>query len=113
MAKTVTRRVTKIRKKDKVQVIAGKDKGKSGVVLNVLTGQGRALVEKINYIKRHTKPRKQGDTGGIIEKEAPINLSNLMVVCSHCNKPTRLKIERTADGKRIRKCQKCGEIVDK
>ena len=81
-----------IKKNDNVMVIKGKEKGKSGKVLRVMPEKQRAIVEKLNFIKRHAKPTQQMRQGGIIEKEAPLPLSNLMVVCPKCNKPVRTRV---------------------
>ena len=102
-----------IKKNDTVMVIAGKEKGKAGKVLRVFPEKGRAVVEKINFIKRHAKPTQQMRQGGIIEKEAPLPLSNLMVMCSKCNKPVRTGRNKLEDGKSVRVCKKCGDILDK
>lgn len=99
-----------IKKKDKVMVMAGKDKGKTGEVLKIFPEKKRVLVSKINFIKRHTRPT-QTDPGGIREKEAPVHISNLMLICSKCSKPTRLKIDFLSDGKKVRVCRKCGEMI--
>jgi large subunit ribosomal protein L24 len=103
----------KIKKNDNVVVIAGNDKGKRGKVLKILPDKGRAIVEGVNFIKRHTKPRKQGQKSGILEKEAALNASNLMVVCSKCDKGVRVGTRTLADGKRARICRSCGEMLDK
>ena len=102
-----------IRKKDKVRVIAGNDKGKEGEVLKVFPGTSKIIVEKVNLIKRHAKPSQQMRQGGIIEKEAPLTLSNLMVLCPKCNKPVRTGKKRLEDGKNVRICRKCEDILDK
>lgn len=99
-----------IKKKDKVLVMTGKDKGKTGEVLKIFPEKKRVLVSKINFIKRHTRPT-QTDPGGIREKEAPVHISNLMLICSKCSKPTRLKIDFLSDGKKVRVCRKCGEMI--
>jgi large subunit ribosomal protein L24 len=103
----------RIKKEDKVKVIAGKDKGKIGKVLKVNRKKNRVLVENVNMVKRHAKPSAQNRQGGIIEGEAPIHWSNLMLMCSKCMAPTRIKIQRLDDGKKVRACGKCDEIVDK
>lgn len=103
----------KIRKDDYVQVIAGKDRGKSGKVLQVLPDEQRAVVEKINIVKRHTRPSNITQQGGIVEKEARIHISNLMVLCSQCGKPVRVSLATMQDGKKVRVCKKCGEAFDK
>jgi large subunit ribosomal protein L24 len=102
-----------IKKDDKVKVLAGKDKGKIGKVLSVNRKKSRILIEKINLVKRHSKPSAQSKQGGIIEKEMPIQWSNVMVMCNKCVKPARVKMQRLEDGKKIRVCVKCGEALDK
>ena len=94
-------------------MIAGKDKGKIGKVLRVIRKKNRVLVENVNMVKRHAKPSAQNRQGGIIEGEAPIHWSNLMLMCSKCMAPTRIKIQRLDDGKKVRACGKCDEIIDK
>ena len=101
-----------IKKDDKVKVIVGKDKGKIGKVLKVDRKKGGILVEKINIVKRHSKPTQQNRQGGIVEKEMPIQWSNVMVMCGKCVKPARVKMQRLEDGKKIRACVKCGETLD-
>ncbi|MGB5619024.1 MAG: 50S ribosomal protein L24 [Desulfobacterales bacterium] len=103
----------RIKKDDKVKVIAGKDKGKIGKVLKVIRKKNRVLVENVNMVKRHAKPSAQNRQGGIIEGEAPIHWSNLMLMCSKCMAPTRIKMQRLEDGKKVRACGKCDEIIDK
>jgi large subunit ribosomal protein L24 len=102
-----------IKKDDKVKVIAGKDKGKIGKVLKVNRKKSRVLVEKINIVKRHSKPSAQNKQGGIIEKEMPIQWSNVMVMCNKCVTPARVKMQRLEDGVKVRVCTKCGEALDK
>ena len=102
-----------LKKDDKVKVLAGKDKGKIGKILNVNRKNSRVLVEKINMVKRHSKPSAQSKQGGIIEKEMPIQWSNVMVMCNKCVTPARVKMQRLEDGKKIRICAKCGEALDK
>jgi large subunit ribosomal protein L24 len=102
-----------IKKEDKVKIIAGKDKGKIGKVLNVNRKKSRVLVEKINIVKRHSKPTATNKQGGIVEKEMPIQWSNVMVMCNKCVTPARVKMQRLEDGKKIRVCVKCGEALDK
>jgi large subunit ribosomal protein L24 len=102
-----------IKKDDKIKVIAGKDTGKIGKVLKVNRKKSRVLVEKINIVKRHSKPSAQNKQGGIIDKEMPIQWSNVMVMCSKCVTPARIKMQRLEDGKKIRVCVKCGEALDK
>jgi large subunit ribosomal protein L24 len=101
-----------IKKDDKVKVIAGKEKGKMGKILSVLRNKDRVIIEKVNFVKRHTKPGGQARQGGIIEKEASIHRSNVMLMCSKCITAVRIKMQRLEDGRMVRVCKKCGEIVD-
>lgn len=101
-----------IKKNDLVMVIAGKEKGKTGKVLKVITKKNRVVVEKINFIKRHQRPTGQLRQGGIIEKEGPIHVSNVMIICNKCNRPVRIGKKILEDGKKVRVCRKCGEILD-
>ena len=102
----------KIRKDDKVIVLIGKEKGKIGTVLKVDPEKKRVIVEKINMVKRHAKPSAQTAQGGIIEKEAPLTISNVMIVCNKCTEPTRIGKRLLEDGSKIRFCKKCGEPID-
>lgn len=101
-----------IKKNDIVMVIAGKDKGKSGRVISVYPQKGKVLVEKVNFIKRHTRPKGQSHKGGILEREAPIHSSNLMILCSKCDRPVRIGKLTLQDGSRVRVCHKCREALD-
>ena len=100
-----------IRKGDKVQVITGKDKGKQGVVLRGLPKEERVLVEGVNMVKKAMRPTQQNPQGGIVTKEAPIHVSNVMLVCPKCNAATRVAIKRE-DGKKVRICKKCGAQIE-
>lgn len=100
-----------IKKGDMVQVIAGDDKGKKGRVIEVLNAKNRALVEGINIVSRHTKPNAQNQQGGIIKKEAPVNISNLMVI-DKSGKPTRVGRKLNEAGKLVRYSKKSGELID-
>jgi large subunit ribosomal protein L24 len=102
-----------IRKNDTVMVIAGRERGKSGKVLRVLHEQGRAIVERLNMVKRHTKARGPQSPSGIVEKEAPIHLSNLMMLCDKCNTPVRMGKRLLEDGRSVRICRKCKEQLDR
>ena len=102
----------RIRKGDVVVVIAGRDRGKSGKVLSVDPGAGKVVVEKVNMIKRHTKPNQKVKQGGILEKEAPLAISNVMFLCPITKKPTRLGIRAQADGRRVRFSKKSNELVE-
>lgn len=101
-----------IRKNDTVMVISGDEAGKKGRVLAVYLKEEKLLVEKLNMIKRHMRPSKKYGRGGIIEKEAPIHRSNVMLVCTKCNKPTRIGQKILENGTKIRICKKCGEVID-
>ncbi len=102
----------RIRKDDKVMVTVGKDKGKIGKVIKVLRKHDRVLVEKINLVKRHTKANPyQGNAGGIIEKEMPIHISNIMVLCEACG-PVRVGYRYTEDGNKVRFCKKCNKTIE-
>jgi large subunit ribosomal protein L24 len=101
-----------IKKNDKVEVIAGKEKGKTGKVLKVLRDKNRVLVEKVNIIKRHTRPSPTTGQGGIVEKEASLHVSNVLLICGKCTAPTRIKKTPTSDGKWVRTCKKCGELIE-
>jgi large subunit ribosomal protein L24 len=99
-----------IKKKDKVIILSGKDKGKKGDVLDVFPEKGKVIVAKVNFVKRHTKPT-QKDSGGIREKEAPISISKVMLLCPKCSNASRPKFDKLSDGKKIRICRKCGEMI--
>ena len=99
----------KIRKNDQVLVTAGKNRGVRGRVLRVIPAEGKAIVERVNMIKRHTRPNpNKGIQGGILEREAPIQVSNLKVICPECGKPSRLGRQRLDDGRGARVCKSCG-----
>lgn len=100
----------KIRKKDKVVVISGKDKGKTGEVLRVIPETMRLVVSKVNVVSKHRKPR-QNEPGGIQKLEAPIAYSNAMLLCPKCEKPVRVKLDRLQTGETVRVCRKCGETI--
>ncbi len=102
-----------VKKDDMVMVMAGKEKGKSGKVLNVFPGKGRVTVEDLNKVKRHQRPTRFNPEGGIVEKEAAIDASNVMLVCPACGKPARTGMRVLEDGGKVRFCKKCNEIVDK
>jgi large subunit ribosomal protein L24 len=109
----MTRSGLSIRKNDTVLVIAGREKGKRGKVLFVLPARERVIVERINMVKRHQRPTQKLRQGGIIEREAPLHVSNLMLICSKCDRATRIGIRVLADDRRARVCRRCGDIVDK
>jgi large subunit ribosomal protein L24 len=101
-----------IKKDDNVMVIAGKEVGKTGKVVKIVTKKNRLVVEKINIIKRHARPSRT-HKGGIIEKEGSIHISNVMLMCDKCNKPVRVGKRTLEDGKKVRVCRSCGEVLDK
>jgi large subunit ribosomal protein L24 len=102
----------KIRKNDTVLVIAGKDKGKKGKVRFAYPKKERVLVEGINFIKKHSRARGQARQAGIIDLEAPIHVSNVMLFCEKCNQPTRIGFTFLEDGRKVRICRACKEVID-
>ncbi|MEF9876220.1 MAG: 50S ribosomal protein L24 [Gordonibacter sp.] len=100
-----------IKKGDKVKVLSGKDKGKEGVVLRALPQKERVVVEKVNIIKKAMRPTQQNPQGGISTVEAPIHVSNVMLVCPECKQATRVGHKRDEDGKKVRVCKKCGKDI--
>lgn len=101
-----------IRKNDSVIVIGGKERGKTGKVLRVIPDKDAVVIERLNMVKRHTKPRGPQQPGGIVEKEAAIHASNIMILCDKCNAPVRVGHKTLADGKKIRICRRCNEALD-
>jgi len=101
-----------IRKNDNVQVVAGKDKGKKGKVRFVYPKKNRILVEGVNFIKTHSRARAQVRQAGLIEREAPINISNAMLICNRCNQPVRVGFRKLEDNRRVRICRSCSEVID-
>ena len=102
-----------VRRGDTVGVISGSERGKRGKVLRVLPEKGRVLVEHVNMIKKHQRPTQKLRQGGIIEREGPLALSNVLVVCSRCDKPSRTGIKILTDGRKVRTCRRCGESIDR
>jgi large subunit ribosomal protein L24 len=102
----------KIKKEDNVLVIAGKDRGKKGKIRKALPGENRIVIEGVNMIKRHARARGQARQAGIIEREAPINVSDVMLICNKCNKPARVGYRILDDGKKVRVCRNCKEVID-
>ena len=100
-----------VKKNDTVVVLSGKDKGKRGKVLSVDPESRKVIVEKVNLASRHQKPRKQGEEGGIIQKETPLYASKVMTVCPKCDKPTRVAHKINEDGKKVRVCKHCGAEI--
>jgi len=103
--------MNKIKKNDTVYVLAGKDRGKTGRVFRVYPLKERALVEGINYVKKHARKSQQDQKGGIIQKEMPIHLSNLALFCKRCNKYSRVGMSVLADGTKTRFCKRCKEAI--
>jgi large subunit ribosomal protein L24 len=102
-----------IKKDDFVKVITGKDRGKQGKVIRVFPKEQRITVERINMIKRHTRPTQKMQQGGIIEREGKIHISNVMLVCVKCERGVRIGHKYLEDGKKVRICRRCGEVLDK
>ncbi|GBD37823.1 50S ribosomal protein L24 [bacterium HR37] len=100
-----------IKKGDTVYVIAGKEKGKTGKVLRILRDKNKAIVERLNIVKRHMRPSPKNPAGGIVEKEAGIHISNLMLYCPKCSRPTRVGRKRLGSGEKVRYCKRCGEEI--
>ncbi len=97
---------------DRVKIIAGDDKGKTGRVIRTLPREGRVVVEGVNVVKRHTRPTREMMQGGIIDKEAPIDVSNVALICPRCGEPARTGRMRLEDGRWVRQCKKCEEVID-
>ncbi|MBX3025344.1 50S ribosomal protein L24 [bacterium] len=103
----------RIKKNDTVMVIAGRERGKTGKVLRVIAGKDRALIEQLNMVKRHQKARGPQSASGIVEKEAPLHISNLMIMCDKCNAPVRMGKRVLDDNRSVRVCRRCGEQLDR
>ena len=103
----------RIKKNDTVMVIAGRERGKTGKVLRVIPEKSRALIEQLNMVKRHQKARGPQSAAGIVEKEAPLHLSNVMIMCDKCNAPVRMGKRALDDGRSVRVCRRCGEQLDR
>jgi large subunit ribosomal protein L24 len=100
-----------VKKGDTVVVLSGKDKGKQGKIIQAIPKKAQVVVEDVNKVKRHTKPSLKAPQGGILQKEMPLNVCKVQLVCPACNKPTRIG-HKSVDGKNLRVCKKCGEVVD-
>ncbi|HDP77387.1 MAG: 50S ribosomal protein L24 [Mesotoga sp.] len=105
--------MSRVKREDTVMVISGKDRGKKGKVLKTIPSEKKIIVEGVNFTKKHQRPTNQYREGGIIERESPIYVSKVMVVCPNCNKPTRVAHKILENGEKVRSCKKCGEIIDK
>ncbi len=101
----------RLKKDDKVKVISGKEKGKIGKVLKIYHKKNRILIENINKVKKHEKPTDKS-AGGIVDKEAPVHWSNVMLMCSKCFAPVRIKFQYQDDNKKVRVCRKCNDFID-
>lgn len=101
-----------IRKNDIVMVITGKEAGKTGKVIQIIPSSGKVIVDGVNVVKRHTKPTQKNPQGGIMDKPAAIDLSNVMLYCEKCKKVTRIKKTTNEDGKRVRQCKHCQSILE-
>jgi len=101
----------KIKKNDMVMVVSGRDRGKTGKVMRVLRERGRVVIERLNMVKRHSKARGAASPGGIVDKEAPLDISNVMIFCERCNAPVRVGIKAADDGSKSRVCRRCGEAI--
>jgi len=100
-----------VKKNDTVKVLAGKDKGKTGKVLKVYPLNNRVIVQGINFAKKHAKRTRQDEKGGIIQREASLDISNISVICKGCNRPTRVGMDILKDGSKVRYCKKCNEVL--
>ena len=100
-----------VKKGDTVIVLSGKDKGKQGKVLSAAPKDGTVVVEGVNFATKHKKPRRQGETGGIIKQETPIRACKVMRVCPKCQKPTRVKHSISSSGEKVQVCKHCGETI--
>lgn len=105
--------MSRVKKEDTVMVISGKDRGKKGKVLKTFPSEKKVIVEGVNFTKKHQRPTNQYREGGIIERESPIYVSKVMVVCPNCNRPTRIAHKVLENGEKVRVCKKCGEIMDR
>jgi len=103
---------TYLKKDDQVEVITGKDKGRVGKILRVIKEKDKVVVERINMIKRHTKPTEMNQQGQIVEKEAPIHVSNIQLICPECTKTGRIGKKILEDGTKVRFCKSCGESIE-
>ncbi|MCK4338841.1 MAG: 50S ribosomal protein L24 [Candidatus Cloacimonetes bacterium] len=101
----------RIKKDDKVRVITGEYKGVEGLVLKAFPKNNKVIVEKVNFIKKHQRPTQRSQSGGIIEMEAPIHVSNVQLICPKCGKPTKARMKVLEDKSRMRYCSKCGDMI--
>lgn len=109
----MSQRKIALKKGDNVLVICGEDKGKSGKIIDIVPKKDKVIIEGVRFLKKHMKPTQKSPQGGIVNQEGTIHLSNVKLICNKCNKPTRIKKDVTKEGKKVRICKKCGEIIDK
>jgi large subunit ribosomal protein L24 len=102
----------RLKKNDMIEVISGKEKGKTGKILKVVREKNQVVVEKVNMIKRHTRPSPTTGQGGIVEKEAPLHISKVMLICPKCAEASPFRLKVTAEGKKARVCRQCKELID-
>ncbi len=102
-----------LKKGDTVLVTSGEDKGKKGKIVGIFPKKLEAIVEGVNFLKKHVKPTEKVPQGGIVDQEGTIHVSNLKLICNKCNQPITVKREKIKEGKRVRVCKNCGEIIDK
>ena len=103
----------RLRKDDFVIVLSGKDRGKKGKILRIFPDKNRVVVERVNFVKKHTRPTQSNPKGGILERESPIHASNLALLCAKCNAPRRTRSLTMENGNKARVCVKCGETLGK
>lgn len=111
MVERKARQKVHVRKGDTVLVITGKNLGKKGKVLSVIPERSRVIIEGVNVVKRHSRPTRKTPQGGIMQKEAPVHSSNVMLYCNKCNSPTRVGKKILEDEEKVRICKKCGEVI--
>ena len=102
----------RLKKNDLVEVTTGRERGKTGKILRVILEKNQVVIEKVNLIKRHTRPSPTTGQGGIVEKEAPVFVSKVRLICPKCATGTRTRMTRTGEGKKVRVCLKCKELID-
>jgi len=111
MKKKTTPSKTNLKKGDTVITLAGRDRGKTGKILKIFPKEGRAVVEGVNFIKKHMRRTRQDQQGGIIQREGPVNITNIAILCKSCNRPARIGVTLLSDGSKSRFCKKCKEMI--
>ncbi len=104
--------IFKIKRDDQIMVMKGKERGKTGKVLKVIPEKSQVIVERLNIVKKHQRPNPQFGQGGIIEREAPISIANVMLICGKCKSPVRVGKRILQDGSKVRYCKKCNEVIE-